>query len=276
MKQSVIDYKKVAAQPDIISKIIKIDADSSDCCSEIENLLKSDQSAASLILRVANSPIYNRGKEVKTLPVAISLLGVNVIRALSLLALSRSLFTKSRHQLIQLHVWHHSLLTALASQEICCQLGHQEQKEEAFIAGLLHDIGKVVLFSNFLSEYLEVLAYILEKNCSSQEAEQAILGVDHYQVGEQAIKEWKLPDYFAKYVSIDLDQITTTDVVQQSLAVANYLIKSAGIGTNSRGLDERQAKLNAFGLSDELSEYLLDEAFLQQLKESDLYVQCTR
>lgn len=276
MKHSVIDYKKISAHPDIISKIINIDAASSGCYSEIENLLKSDQSAASLVLRVANSPIYNRGKYIKTLPVAISILGVNVIRALSLLALSRSVFKKSRDQVIQLHIWQHSLLTALASQAICHKLGRNEEAEEAFIAGLLHDIGKVVLFTNFRNDYLKVLDYILKRNYLSHEAEQEILGIDHYQVGKQAIKEWKLPDYFANYTGVNLDQIYTTDIVLRSLSAANFVIKSAGIGRNAMEFDTRKCKLIEFGFSEELQEYLLDEKFLQELKDSELYVQCTQ
>lgn len=276
MERSSINYKSIAAQPDIISKIIKIDADSSDCCSQIERLLRSDQSAASLVLRVANSPIYNRGKYIKTLPIAISLLGVNVIRTLSLMALSRSIFANDKHQLIQVHIWHHSLLTALASQAICCKLGRDEKAEEAFIAGLLHDIGKVILFTNFLDDYLKVIELVMEKNCPSHEAEQEILGIDHYQVGRQAVKEWKLPDYFSSYTGVNLDQLLTTNIVQRSLSAANYLIKSAGIGTSAVELATRKIKLIEFGLSEELSEYLLDDKFLQGLKDSDLYAQCAQ
>ncbi len=277
MKAHAIDYKNIAVNPEVISKITQIDPESNNCFSEIDNLLRSDQSAATLILRVANSPIYNRGKHIKTLPIAINILGVRVIRSLVLLALSRSIFTQSKNKLMMRHVWQHSLLTAITSQTICNEIDVIKEGEEAFVAGLLHDIGKILLFSHFKEKYIVILEYALKNNCTSAEAEQIHLNINHFEVAQQAVKEWKLPGYFRNYIGVNLEQLSTSqmnDKVQQSLAVANSLVKGAGIGSNSWDQETRKDKLIALGLDSDFCDYLLEDTFLQKLMENEIYQQC--
>lgn len=278
MNQCVIDYKKIkATQPEIISRIIEIDEESPNCFREIDRLLRADQVVTSFILRVANSPIYNRSQPIKTLPIATSLLGINIIRSLVILAFSRSVFSKSKNVLVRQHVWQHSLLTAIASYNICLEFGRQEDCEEAFVAGLVHDIGKVLLFTHARKEYMDALTYTLENNCSSKEAEQKFMGTDHYQIGKEAAREWKLPPQFQLYVGSDLDQLLpgqSESKVLLWLAIANNLIKGAGIGGNPHDPAVRKEKLMSYGLSDEASTYLLDETFFQKLTSDEVYQFC--
>jgi putative nucleotidyltransferase with HDIG domain len=278
MNQWVIDYKKIkATQPEILSRIIEIDEESPNCFREIDRLLRSDQIVASFILRVANSPIYNRSQPIKTLPIATSLLGINIIRSLVILAFSQTVFSKHKNTLVRTHLWQHSLLVAIASYNICAELGDSIDCEEAFVAGLVHDIGKVLLFTHARKEYMEALTYALENNFSSKEAEQKFMGTDHHQIGREAVKEWKLPSQFQLYVSTDLDQLTpeqTDNKILLWLAIANHLIKGAGIGDNPYEPDIRKEKLMAYGLSEETSDYLLDEAFFQKLINDEMYQFC--
>lgn len=278
MNRCVIDYKTIkATQPEIISRIIEINEESPNCFREMDHLLRSDQAVASFILRVANSPIYNRSQPIRTLPIAISLLGINIIRSLVILAFSRSVFSKSKNALVCKHIWHHSLLTAIASYNICSELGKPEDCEETFVAGLVHDIGKVLLFTHVRKDYMNALTYTLENNCSSKEAEQKFLGTDHYQIGEQAVRAWKLPPQFQLYVSTDLDQLLpeqTDNGILLWLAIANSLIKGAGIGANPCDPAIRKEKLMSYGLNEVFSDYLLDEAFFQKLINDEIFQFC--
>ena len=278
MKCQKINYKNVAVQPGIVSKIIKIDIDSNHCFRELDQLLRSDQGTATLVLRVANSTIYNRGKKINTLPVAISVLGINIIRSLTVLALARSIFTQSENELIRLHVWHHSLLTAIASQNICCKLGGENQCEEAFIAGLLHDIGKILLFSHYTEDYVDTVNYSLKNNCASFVAERKLLGIDHLEVGQQAVKEWKLPEHFVSYMGVNLEEPRcdqAENTVQLSLKAANSLLKGAGIGASLLEPSIRKEKLMAIGLDEKLSDDLLEDNYMQGLLNNEIYQQCT-
>lgn len=278
MNQCVIDYKIIkSTQPEIISRIIEIDGESPNCFREIDRLLRADQVIASFILKVANSPIYNRSQQIRSLPIAVSLLGINIIRSLVILAFSRSVFSKTKNALVCKHIWHHSLLTAIASYNICLALGKQGDCEEAFVAGLVHDIGKVLLFTHARKDYMDALVYALENNCPSSEAEQKFLGTDHYQIGMQAVREWKLPPQFQLYIGTNLDQLLPEQAENKILlwlAIANSLIKGAGIGANPHDPDIRKERLMSYGLNKDFTDSLLDEAFFQKLINDEIYQFC--
>ncbi len=126
MDPTKINFKNIPVQAGIISNIINIDIHSNHCFRDLDDLISSDQGVASLVLRVVNSPLYSRGNKVATIPIAISLLGYSVVRSLALLAFSRSLFSQTKNALFRLHIWQHSLLTAIASQSICMELGESK------------------------------------------------------------------------------------------------------------------------------------------------------
>ncbi len=275
---TAIDFKNIkTTQPEIIARIIEIDETSPNCFREMDCFLRADQAVASFILRVANSPIYNRSQPIRTLPIAISLLGINIIRSLVILAFSRSVFSKSKNMLICKHVWHHSLLTAIASYNLCLELGDAAQCEEAFVAGLIHDIGKVLLFSHARKEYMQALSYALEQNCSSTEAEQLFLGTDHRQIGLQAVHEWRLPTQFSLYVGTNLDQLSVQQAenkVLLSLAAANTYVKGMGIGANPLEPETLKENLLAYGLTEELIDPVLNETYLQTLMDNEIFQYC--
>ena len=274
MKPDAINYKNIFARPDLLAKIISIDEDSERCFFEMDKLIRSDQGTVTFILRVANSAMYSRGKQIKTIPHAISLLGIKIIRSLAVLSVARVIFKRQKNQLFQKHVWQHSLLTALACQEICATMSESTLVEEAFVAGLLHDIGKVLLFYNFPDDYPAILRYVLEHTCSCTYAEQKFLEIDHNDVGKQAVIEWELPKYFGDYTGTNLDSMLsdhTENKVISFLAIANRLIKGAGYGAQLLKPDARKEKLIECGASEELCDTLLEETFLRKLLKHDLY-----
>ncbi|MDD2700513.1 MAG: HDOD domain-containing protein [Sideroxydans sp.] len=275
MIRGKIDFKSVPVQAGVISDIINLDIESSDYFQRLDDLIGADQGVASLVLRVVNSPLYSRGNKVATIPLAISLLGYSVLRSLALLAFSRSLFSETRHEAFRLHIWQHSLLAAIASQRICLGLGEARNGDEAFIAGLMHDIGKVLMFTQHPDLYQQVFEHMLATGCTAAQAEQKYFGFDHYQVGADAVKAWHLPDRFNAYMGVELTQSEGADAILTSLMAANALLKSAGIGAGeAEAPDARRARLRAFGLDDALCDSLLQEDFIDSLRESEIYKLC--
>lgn len=275
MDCKTINYKNIPVQSDVIAGIIKLDVDSVSCFRELESLIRSDQGVTTLLLRVVNSSLYSRGRTITTIPLAISVLGFNVVRSLAILAFSRSLFSQTKNILFRTHVWQHSLLTALASQSICGKLKHFGGRDEAFVAGLMHDTGKVLLFNHDQQRSLEALTLSIATGCSSLETEQKFFGVTHVQIGGEAVTQWKLPERFMDYMAFDLSVPRAeyaTDVVLLSLAVANRLIKWRGIGgCLTKDTEGQTSTLLSLGLDEPLCDFLLDETFVADLLEVDTY-----
>ena len=275
MDHKAINYKNIPVQADVISGIIRLDSESNNCFRELDNYLRSDQGVAMLVLKVANSPLYSRGRRIATIPTAITVLGFNVVRSLAMLAFSRSMFSKSRNALFRLHIWQHSLLVALAGQLICQTLGGDKAKDEAFIAGLMHDMGKVLLFTHDEARYLEVLDLVLEHGGNCGDAERQIFGCDSHQVGAEAVTQWKLPERFADYMGRDFKSIApelAKDVVLRSLVTANMLIESAGIGGKAEAdIETRKRVLSDLGLEEVQCELWLSPEFIANLMADETY-----
>ena len=134
------------------------------------------------------------------------------------------------------------------------------------------------MFTHNPGLYESVLNYSFEKKCTSSQAEQHFFGFDHYQVGLEAVKEWKLPDRFNDYMGLDLTMPRTeqlADAVLQSLMAANYLVSSAGIGAKEiDDYDIKKSALIGFGLNETLCEHLLHDQFIEGLMENDTYKLC--
>ncbi|MCX8085674.1 MAG: HDOD domain-containing protein [Rhodocyclaceae bacterium] len=278
MNPKAIDYRNIPVQADVLSGIIRLDPEANDCFRELDGFVRSDQGVAALVLRVVNSPLYSRGRQIATIPVAISLLGFNVVRSLALLAFSRSLFARSRDPAFRLHIWQHSLLAAIAARAICEALGSRREKDEAFVAGLMHDMGSVLLFTHDPARYREVLSLILERGHEPLSAERKVFGCDRCEVGREAVKQWNLPERFADYLGEDLARPCperSEDRVWTSLAAANCLLESAGIGGAAANDPEmRKAALLRFARDESLCETWLAEEFVERLKEDDAYQLC--
>jgi putative nucleotidyltransferase with HDIG domain len=278
MDCKAIDYKNIPVQSDIIAGIVRLDVDSNTCFRDLDSYVHSDQGVATLVLRVVNSALYSRGNKIATIPRAISVLGFQVVRSLAMLAFSRALFAQTNSPLFRTHIWQHSLLTAIAAQTICRSMGDGKQKDEAFIAALMHDLGKVLLFTHDAGKYLEVLHVVLNERCPSAEAEQRVFGCDHYQVGAEAVKQWRLPERFVEFMGTPLGPHNPGDAedhVRLSLAAANCLIGTFGIGATALlDIEERRSVLRPYELPAEICEPCLTEEFLEELMSNETYQLC--
>lgn len=273
-----IDYENIPVKSHVISGIMRLDVESDNCFRELDNYVCSDLGVAALVMRVVNSAFYSHGNKIANIPKAISVLGFNVVRSLAMLAFSRSLFALTRNELFQRHIWQHSLLTALAGQTICSELGDANDRDEAFIAGLMHDMGKVLLFRHSQHRYLEALSLVLNRGYASIDAEQRIFGCDHVEVGREAVTQWKLPERFADFMGADLAQARpefSSDPVLASLAAANYLTRSNGIGAKPEtDIQTRKAALAAFGLAAAHCDAWVQDDFMAGLAENETYKLC--
>lgn len=151
-----------------------------------------DQALAAKTLRLANSSFYGLQRKVATIQQAITVLGFDSVRTLITAAAITDVFSDAQGPFWDSRAfWRHSVGTALCAKMTARHL--KMNQDIAFVAGLLHDIGKLVLITRFPERYAEAVAYRDEHDCYVLEAERKVLELDHTQVGRALAERWKFP-----------------------------------------------------------------------------------
>lgn len=159
---------------------------------ELADKVARDQALAAKTMRLANSSFYGLQRKVTTIQQAITILGFDSIRTLIAAAAVTDVFAgKTQAGFDSKAFWRHSIGTALCAKMIARHL--KLNQDYAFVSGLLHDIGKLVLVTRFPVEYAEAMRYRATEDCYPIDAERAVLGVDHAAAGKALAEYWKFP-----------------------------------------------------------------------------------
>jgi putative nucleotidyltransferase with HDIG domain len=179
--------------PTVIAKMLELVDNPKTSASSLSNLIMRDQVLTAKILKMANSSFYAFPRQIATVKLALVVLGFENVKemALSLSVLNSFKGENNKHFDTSMF-WQHSVsvgaCTRMLARETCYRLAG-----EAFVAGLLHDIGKVVLNQYLPKEFAEIQTMIFEGGQSCDEAEKEVLGVTHAEVGAWLAERWNLP-----------------------------------------------------------------------------------
>ncbi|MEW5722997.1 MAG: HDOD domain-containing protein [Thermodesulfobacteriota bacterium] len=190
----VARMKDLPSIPSSVARITRILENPESSAKDVSEALGSDQSLASKVLKVVNSAYYGFPRRVDTLEHAVTVLGFRPIQELVLVT---SIFAEVARKgeplaLDRKRFWRHAVGTALASKVVARLTGIMKG-ETVFLAGLLHDIGKVFLDAYLHDEYLRVIELCQREELLILEAENRLLGVDHTAFGYWLAEEWNLP-----------------------------------------------------------------------------------
>jgi len=159
-----------------------------------------DQALTAKTLRLANSSFYGMAKQVTTIQEAIAILGFRTVRSVVTTAAVIGTFAGSTHASFSVTpFWRHAIAAAVCARELAVCI--QVNPEQAYAAGLLHDIGRLVLVTQFHPNYEATMAYRVQHDCSLLAAEHAVLGVDHAMVGHVLTRHWKFPEAMQQAVA---------------------------------------------------------------------------
>jgi putative nucleotidyltransferase with HDIG domain len=152
--------------------------------------ISRDQALAAKTLRLANSSFYGLPHKVTSIQDSIAVLGLRSVRTLVTAAAVTGNFVNKVGGAFNFQAfWRHCIATALAAKALGPYVG--VSGENAFTAGLLHDIGRLVLVTRFPEHYAAVLAYRARADCHLLSAEKEVLGIDHAMVGHALAQYWK-------------------------------------------------------------------------------------
>lgn len=180
--------------PEIINKIVSLTEAPDSTIEDMEREILKDQVLITKILRLANSAYYGYARKISTISQATVLLGFQAIKSIALASTVSQYLTSELkgYSLEKNQLWTQSQTCAIISRYLAKYVNYPNP-EEAYIAGLLRDIGKTVLNQHMETEYMEVLSKIENDKLSFLKAEKDILGFDHAEVGEKVAAKWDLP-----------------------------------------------------------------------------------
>lgn len=180
--------------PTIYQAISDVMANPRSTAQHLADVISEDQAAASKILKAANSSIYGYRGRVTTISQAITYIGFDEVRNLVMAMGIIDLFKQSSNNgnFNPVELWMHSIGVGVISRNIGKTIGALNI-ENYFLAGILHDIGKLLFYKAIPDLYVKAINYAIENNLTAREAELEIVGVSHTVAGELIAEKWKLP-----------------------------------------------------------------------------------
>lgn len=207
MKPNIVELvqgvRGLVTLPDVFVRINQLVENPDSTVADIANAVNRDPSFTVRLLRVANSPFYGFSSSIDTVSKAVSIIGTSQIRNLALSTAIANSFAGLPNSLVSMeNFWRHSLYCALAARSLARQAGKCDA-EAMFTAGLLHDIGELVIFNRMPEMAREALTQVLDNadELTVHQAERQVLGYDHAQVGGELARQWKLPSLLEECIA---------------------------------------------------------------------------
>ncbi|MEW5725963.1 MAG: HDOD domain-containing protein [Thermodesulfobacteriota bacterium] len=225
-KKQIKRIKNLPTVPGIVQKISKMVENPETSAADVGRLISQDQVLSAKVLRMANSAFFGMSRRISSITQALVILGFDVVKGL---VLTSSVFEMVKKSMAGL--WEHSIGCAAAAGVVAKRLG-RDDAEEVLVAGLLHDLGKVVLTLQLPEETAEVLARAEQKGLSFYEAEREILEFNHGDVGLWLAEHWNLPEVLAEPMHRHHEPERARLAPDQTAIVhlADILVRAAGFG----------------------------------------------
>lgn len=193
IRKIINDVQKLPTLPAIANKVTKLLKDPTCTAIRVSEVIDKDPSLTIRVLRLVNSAFYSIRSEVTNVRHAVALLGFKTI---SQMVITISVFDvfKGRYgrEFDREGFWKHSIGCAVMSQKIA-QMTDYAGVDDCFTAGLLHDMGKVVVDQYLHEEMEKVIQLTQEHDISFADAEKEIMGINHADIGGQVMENWKIP-----------------------------------------------------------------------------------
>ncbi len=180
--------------PTIYTALLEVMSDSRSTINDVANIISTDQASSLKILKTVNSSIFGLQKRVENISEAIFHLGFNEVKNLVLSLSVIKLFsnTESLPDFKLIDLWKHSLAVGVITRTLGKFLGIKNI-ENYFLAGIMHDLGKLFFLREYVDEYSDVVRYVNESRKFIEQSENEVIGVSHTVVGDLLAEKWNLP-----------------------------------------------------------------------------------
>lgn len=187
VKGQILSIKDLPTLPKVLDEVSRLVQDPNANTDEIAKIISRDQVLSAKVLKMVNSPVYGFPGRIGTVQHALVLLGFNVVRGIIISTSVFDMMVKAMEGL-----WEHSLGCALAANVVARTAGLADP-EEYSVAGLLHDLGKVVAVVQMPELHEAVSQAVREQDLRWFEAERAVMGFGHDRINAWLARHWNLP-----------------------------------------------------------------------------------
>ncbi len=269
IEAKVIELVNLPTLPGILKKISKMTENRESNAADVAEIISADQVLSAKVLRLVNSPVYGFPGRISSITHAVVLLGFNVVKGMVLgTAVFNSIGSHGQG------LWEHSLGCAILSRRIAKEIDLHDV-EEVMIAGLLHDLGKVVLSYLFPKDYERAVAMAQMRHCHISETEREELGVDHPRVSRWLADEWHFPDRLSEPLIYHHmpERARRSQEVTDVVHIADILTRGMGYGypgDSTMPLLDHES-FHRLGLSFDQIDRILADAEMEFLAGADVF-----
>ena len=193
----MVDHEeKIASFPDVYFRLREVLKKPSASAKDIARVVGADAGLSAKLLKLVNSPLYGFSSSVDTVARAVALVGEKELTTLAVGISAVSYFKDIPQELVNMRIfWKHSLTCAVLAALLAAKVrgGVDVAVEQCFTAGLLHDVGRLILFKKLPYASVMGLQYARDHFYPLVEAERDVFGFDHGQVAEVLLSRWGLP-----------------------------------------------------------------------------------
>ncbi len=252
-------------------KVLRICNEANTCANTLNRVISLDPVLTGRVLQLINSAYYSLPSKVNSLTRKNVVLSFALFESFSKRDAFRA-FTADAF-------WAHSLSVAAGAKLLA---GHHDvpfaEREDYFVAGLMHDIGKIPLNHLFTEEYRRAAEWARDAGTSMRQGEQAVIGIDHGAVGEVIAKKWELSPDLASALALHHEPPALRDrglSLVDAVALADALTHGMGVGisgSEESGRDERRQALADWGLPAE-TVAALTAAMAQEIEKARVFLE---
>jgi len=267
--------KAVPPFPKVAQRVLGMLDDPSVKAADLAEIIQYDAAITANILKICNSALFGLHRKISSLEEALVVLGQDELKDI-IITSSSAKFYKGKvgagYELEQGDLWKHSVACAIVARQLAPKI-KGTTAQMAFTTALLHDIGKRFLSSFVADDFKRIIAMVDDKKCAFVEAEKAILGITHADLGGMILERWEFDPQMVAAVRVHHDaDAMDKGPLSALIALANAIVISLGIGGGADGLATRlQGEgIKKFGIDASTIELCMADLLLEMEKAEEV------
>ncbi len=189
-------FKKLQPLPPVAAQLMRMVSGEQTSFQRMSALVRTDSAFSAEVLRVANSPLLGCRRRIDSVRHALTMLGLEKLKSLVMAVALRDFLSSALQVPALRRCWRHSLACGCICEELAGAA--RLNRDSAYTAGLLHDVGRLALLASYPAEYARMLDVSDEYAYDVLSCEEDLFDIDHCRAGEWLVRDWQLPDEFAE------------------------------------------------------------------------------